>query len=147
MIKKAVKKTAKKTFIIDRSKWRAGGLYAANANCIGRGNTEMLNVEGFMCCLGQIADQCGVAKKHLLCASSPEIVRMELEFHNSKVPAKFKFLLGKIGDDAIHINDNDKESATAKQRRLKKLFNRHNISLKFVGHCIRDFTNKGLRKR
>ena len=37
-------------FIIDKSKWRAG---QNSDHQVGEGNTELLNKEGYMCCLGQ----------------------------------------------------------------------------------------------
>lgn len=55
-------------FTINEDTWRCGG-YSANQH--GKGPTELLNNEGYMCCLGHIACQLGYDKSDLLMRGTP----------------------------------------------------------------------------
>ena len=56
---------------LDVSKWRCGNESEPNS-FFGKGDTAMLNHEGYMCCLGQFAKQKGVAEHLLLDEATPE---------------------------------------------------------------------------
>lgn len=56
-------------FTLDVSKWRCG---FESENKLGDGNTMLLNDEGYMCCLGQFSQQCGVLQDDLLYACMPD---------------------------------------------------------------------------
>lgn len=53
---------------IDRSKWRTG---KENFGSTGEGDTELLNEDGFMCCLGFRCEQMGIPKDLLLYKGTP----------------------------------------------------------------------------
>ena len=55
---------------LDVSTWRCGNP-AFPPSYIGKGDTFMLNDEGYMCCLGQFAKQKNVSDEHLLKKSTP----------------------------------------------------------------------------
>ena len=74
-----------KKFIIDRSKWRCGGnLSDGGTNLRGEGITYLLNNQGFMCCLGQVAKQCGVDEYDLLETEYP--YGLDVSTAGKKVP-------------------------------------------------------------
>lgn len=55
-----------KTLTLDLKKWRCGGDYGVKGeSSLGRGETELLNKQGCMCCLGQFAEQAGINRKDL----------------------------------------------------------------------------------
>lgn len=62
-------------YVLDVSKWICGGGVShpeSREGCsIGTGFSQMLNSEGFMCCLGQFAKQKGVKDSLLLNRTSP----------------------------------------------------------------------------
>jgi hypothetical protein len=49
-------------FVLDVSKWRSGG---TGSEKLGRGDTLLLNRQGYQCCVGQFLEQCGVPREHL----------------------------------------------------------------------------------
>ena len=56
-------------FTIDRSKWRCGG-----DDGKGWGETQLLNEEGFMCCLGQCSLQSGLSEEEIYRLGEPAFV-------------------------------------------------------------------------
>lgn len=55
-------------FTVNRSKWRCG---SNGEHSHGEGDTELLNKEGFQCCLGFVCEQLGVPRENLLGVDLP----------------------------------------------------------------------------
>jgi hypothetical protein len=115
--------------IIDRSKWRTGSH--------GKGITQLLNKEGYMCCLGFRCYQMGIPKKDLLGKKAPCSLSK-----NWEIPDLVDISLGcntDLSQDAILINDkhtliNDKQSTNKdREKQLTKLFSDYGITVEFTG--------------
>jgi hypothetical protein len=66
-------------FVLDIAKWRSGG-WAIEDERMGEGDTQLCNSEGYMCCLGQFAKQCGYEGGAFMVAGDPcELITFELE--------------------------------------------------------------------
>ena len=128
-----------KTIEIDRSKWRCGG---EGASAKGKGETELLNAQGYMCCLGQMMLKgYKVPKKLLLGATIPEetgkvvgpLTRNSgwLEGMTEDTPTT---------DKAMAINDRRELTQKQREQELRTLFREENIDLKFVGRTVKHDT-------
>ena len=124
-----------KTFTIDRSTWRCGG--AENEpGAHGFGPTKMLNSDGFRCCLGHIAKQCGFTDDQLCNRDTPvDVVRAV-----GSEPAGFLVERDEYGsgdtdltNSAIGINDSDELGLAEREDDLRTLFRKHGYRLRFVG--------------
>lgn len=116
----------KDRLIINRSKWKTGEILG---NFTGKGDTELLNEEGFMCCLGFCCHQMGISKKELLNKSIPsELVNWEIPGLLDKRGNDSKF-----ANDALGINDDPKLSIKKREKKIKKHFAKENIIVKFKG--------------
>lgn len=120
-------------FIIDRSKWRCGGDHV-HKNQKGIGATYLLNKEGFMCCLGQVAKQEGFSQEDILNKHEPKNLN----------PIKDSITINKDGGNsdlankAININDDFDMSLPERESRLKKIFNSYGHTIKFTGKSVKD---------
>lgn len=142
-------------FVIDRSKWRCGDV---GEHWVGLGDTRMLNVEGYMCCLGQVARQLGVPDEDLInhgescdcgqwhsvkveyddgdwCTDyvrkdTPEMLAMDEVMHK-------KVREGVLEYYAIKINDNQNTTPEEKEAALKDLFAEAGHEIEFVGEYVR----------
>lgn len=130
-----------KEYTIDVDKWRCGW---TGENQIGNGNVRMLNGRGEMCCLGQISCQMGVDSELMLDTVDPEDVAEAIKNKGSRVSQEYlthnpliKYpRLGvirnsKLASDAMDINDDDKISTKERAKRLKALFLKKGIKLRF----------------
>lgn len=122
--------------VIDRSKWRCGG---EGVGRIGEGSTELLNKEGYMCCLGFACLRAGLSKKTILRVARPDSEELVIERHRS-VPQKLTAvnLYSTSGDiEWVNkaINNNDSKSFTPKEReyRIKQNFKTGGHTVEFVG--------------
>jgi len=112
--------------IIDRTKWRTG---CFNETRTGLGTTQLLNKEGFMCCLGFRCLQMGIPKQHLMDVSMPCNLSdnwtipdlLNLDGYNSD-----------FCDRATNINDNS-SSTESKEVDLIDLFSEKGITVEFKG--------------
>lgn len=112
-----------KRFTVRRSKWRRGG----PKNIHTMGYTNLLNEQGFMCCLGFACNQiCRIPKKKLLGESLPDkVIGNESTFVDRHgVNKNFVYTAVRI-NDASYINDKVREA------RLKKLFKENGILVTF----------------
>lgn len=125
-------------FVIDRSKWRCGG---SGPHMQGTGPTELLNNDGFMCCLGQVCKQLGVPESKMLNVPAPLTL-----VHRSYTSAESLHPLGYIVEagvlagtaltqEAMSCNDNPYDSMRPEDREqtLTELFARNGHTLTFVG--------------
>lgn len=117
-----------KTLILDRSNWRCGsqGNYPFRH---GDGLTSMLNEEGFRCCLGQFAQQCGVPDEVMERIGGPKTL-CNLK---NKYTKTLDWMLCDFGPNAILINDVEHTSLEAKERLLSELCAKHDIELIIKG--------------
>lgn len=122
----------KTNFEIQRSKWRSGG---DGDNKLGEGETQMLNIEGFMCCLGQIAIALGIESSNLYQKAGPSSCNIDIPFLTMPSQAdnpKQKYIANSLATDAMQINDNEYYSLEKREERLKKLFAEKGLTLKFI---------------
>lgn len=109
-------------FTIDYSKWRCGFM---GPHRIGNGNTRLLNIEGFQCCLGQIEEQLGVSKYELLNMCNPANTRVINFLFNGKNNTG-------IATEAMYINDDESSTPAMKMHDLILLFEKNKMILKFI---------------
>lgn len=137
-------------FTINRSTWRAGG--ESQASC-GIGATSLLNLDGFMCCLGQIMSQLGVPLDILLSCGTPHIAlgsdtRYARYSQASALLCIEDPLLDPRGHWSDHtslakaamaINDDESKSSMAeREAALIALFNEHGHEIEFTGEYFRQ---------
>lgn len=122
-----------KSFVIDRSKWRCGGDKRPHAR--GVGDTELLNEEGFMCCLGQVSQQLGCSERDLLGMTEPA---------SAQQPKKLAGVLLDEGGfqnsltyKAISINDCPSYTTKKRESELKKAFKSFGFHLRFFGRYVK----------
>jgi len=125
-----------KTYIIDRSKWRNGGI---SPKAKGLGYTRLLNSKNFMCCLGQCLRQ-DHEDLNLLNLCYPENTNMSEEAINTSPFVYMKNLDisfdSKLSTRAMMINDDTKTNIKEKERSLKALFKEFDLKIKFINRSI-----------
>ena len=121
-----------KVVVIDRSKWRTGS-YSQDSS--GIGDTQLLNSEGFMCCLGFGIAQVGKVKKESLRGLSvpSSIDRVVSPFSRRE---KGQVLDTEFSDRCVVINDNTVTSRAKKEEKLQEEFAKHGIVLLFKGEYV-----------
>jgi hypothetical protein len=122
-----------KTLTIDCAKWRCGDDSVRRENKLGTGPTKMLNESGHMCCLGQMSVQLNKKLKpeNILSTSVPESCGMYIPFlTNSSLKDTV------LASEAILINDNEDTTVKEKIRRLRTLFKKKNITLRFINQKV-----------
>jgi len=117
----------KDTLTIDRAKWRTA--------TSGKGDTRLLNEEGFMCCLGFRCNQMGIPKKELLNKTSPSDLYM-----NWGIPDLIDMEFWKgidfntdFSNEAIRINDNSEITSEEREKKIKEHFKTKDIEVVFIG--------------
>lgn len=113
-------------FVIDRSIWRCG---QDSENKAGEGKTQMLNKEGYMCCLGQISRQLGVSDENLLNEYKPG----DVEGFEGNILVEAHFQNTELSIDAMPINDDVETTKEEKEKLLIDLFVEHDVELTFTG--------------
>lgn len=122
-------------FTIYRNKWR-------NSHH-GKGQTKLLNKEGYQCCLGFCALQLGVPIHQLLNMGSPnDLLRIHNTFDINRVLTQnievnrfsiFDNRNNVLSIKAIRINDNSGIALAEKEASLIGLFKEFGHELEFVG--------------
>jgi hypothetical protein len=110
-----------KKLILDYSKWRCGDF---GKHSVGFGFTQLLNNEGYMCCLGQIGRQCGMLDSELIGRGIPSKV------YRSSIPI-FSRNSAFIGQ-ALLINDDPDTSPEEKISALTQLLAAEGIELEVI---------------
>ncbi len=114
--------------IIDRSKWRTA--------THGEGRTQLLNEEGYKCCLGFICQQ--VSRRKISENSYPCQIDRPVKGLSYKSNAFNKILDTELTSEAIAINDNEEINNKEREKQLKELFKKSGYyKLKFVGRYKR----------
>jgi len=113
--------------IIDRAKWRTGGNSPIQT---GKGSTALLNLVGFMCCLGFRCHQMGIPKKDLLGKGCPEQLA-----NNWTIPD----LVDSVGYDtdftntAMEINDSENFNQEEREKEITEHFATIGVTVEFKG--------------
>lgn len=112
--------THDRIFTVDRRTWYRGkgGLSSA-----------LLREDGRRCCLGHVAQQCGIPDNTILLKDTPRDAPSRLW------PIGFVVLDDYNSDlvrEAIHTNDNSEIPAKEREARLQSIFRRANIELVFI---------------
>lgn len=131
--------TKKDYLIINRSKWRTGGdpditdSTNKKENVTGKGDTQLLNNEGFMCCLGFRCQQMGIPKKDLLNIASPNGLK-DWDIPDLLTTSPFGTVINsKFTMEAIRINDKADISSKEREKQIKEHFAKRNIIVVFTG--------------
>lgn len=108
-------------FVIDRKKWRCG---QDGANSLGRGETKLLNAEGYMCCLGQICEQSGISREVLLNKLYPPLKGVD-------------WLSTYVSEDRLYmvfvkINDNRYLTNESREEQIKRLASQYGHEVEFI---------------
>ena len=131
-LNKTNKMEIKQTFTIDCNTWRCGdnGKYK-----LGEGNTALLNKEGYMCCLGQVALQLDVHEADLLGKGEPDQLDIDIELLTIRYNGdEEEFIIANsvLSLDAMRINDSTESTVSQKMKDLKELFNDKGYDLEFI---------------
>lgn len=110
---------SRKKLIIDRSKWRCQGH--------GLGCVQLLNQEGFMCCLGQVSKQLGASDEQIKHYAVPCVSSFA---HPLLVAGVVNTVLS---TKAIEINDAEYYDDTSREQKLIELFADAGVELEFEG--------------
>lgn len=115
-------------FVIDRSKWICGSPNGIECTSLvktanGKGNTRLLNSDGYMCCLGQIGEQLGCEKDKLLGRLYPSGI---FELQNTILIKDEQ-----LSSDAMDINDDPYSTLEDKEQKLTQLFAEHGHKIEF----------------
>lgn len=116
--------------IIDRSKWRTGG---ESPSKTGKGYTQLLNKQGFMCCLGFRCNQMGIPKKDLLGNHIPEHLKGLYDIPDLIEEDEGKWSDTAFTQEAININDDESITSTEREKSIKEHFATIGVTVKFVG--------------
>lgn len=116
-------------FVVDRSKWRCGG-YEVESH--GLGNVNLLNMHGFMCCLGHCSKQLGCTDDDMRNTLMPSHMKsvatdkVPMFVSNDRCSTELAKSAAQI-NDCIHYSDEEREKA------LYDLFLRHGHTISFTG--------------
>ncbi len=115
--------------IIDRKKWRTGG--ASFTEKVGP--TQLLNREGYMCCLGFYSLQVGnKTEEEILNMTCPYQVEDKTGIESLVTQYNGDGVNSSFAHDAIEINDNDLISNEDREQRLIELFKGEGIEISFI---------------
>lgn len=93
--------------------------------------SKMLNAQGNMCCLGQIAAQCGVPASQLAGRDGPSDVFRSAD--GFLVTQDLGVMNSQLSRLAMGINDSRQLKQSTRERNLRKLFAEHDVRLRFTG--------------
>lgn len=104
-------------------------------NYLGVGHTELLNCQGYQCCLGQFCEQLGISKELLFRRMNPASV-YGLSGGKSitfvKLDGLNRAYCNLLAISAIEINDNMDTTISQKVIALQKLFKEHGHEIELV---------------
>jgi len=130
-----------KKLVLDVSIWRCGQHPVCDelipdhniSTCVGDGSTQLLNKEGYMCCLGQFAYGAGVPKEQLLNHSYPEYLGKEFLVKGLVSPFRFRKdgdpIATRFNTEASTINDDTETTVKRKSKLLQTLCKENGIEL------------------
>jgi len=110
-----------KTIIINRKRWARGnqGGYLLNAQ------------SGKMCCLGFCAKSFGISTENIIGINMPKNIT---SLQKDKLPKWLLLGYGPVDvEELAFINDESTFSDEEREEKIKKIFKKHKINVKFVG--------------
>ena len=107
------------------------GNYGDNSK--GKGYTNLLNKEGYMCCLGMVCSQLGIPNDKLLGRENPVDIHVFIP-HLTKYSLNNRLLESDLTQEAIFINDNKYTTSKEKEESLITLFKRNGLTIEFTGN-------------
>ena len=119
--------------IINRAKWRTGQDPIDIDFSTGKGDTLLLNKEGFMCCLGFRCHQMGIPKKDLLNVATPDSIATHWDIPDlldSRGNTKFT-------NEAIGINDDGSLTSEEREIAITKHFVTIGVTVEFKGKYVK----------
>lgn len=125
-----------KRYTIERSKWRCGSLESDNHIRHGEGYTNLLNEQGFMCCLGQICEAEGVPRQKLMNVGYPTnsaLREYNLDFLRKWHKGMDDGCITYLAQEAMSINDSSEFTRAQKEEKLIAHFKSEGYELEFVG--------------
>lgn len=121
--------SAKTKVTIDHAKWRCGGDDGEFSN--GKGQTKLLNCEGYMCCLGFVT---AAANPELSILERAEPDELRASVWGLTCPdASILWKNTELTFAAIAINDSELLQPQEREERLLELFEDSPYELEFVG--------------
>jgi hypothetical protein len=132
--------------VIDRAKWRTG---RNSENATGSGYTQLLNQEGYMCCLGFCCKAAGVESKDLLDVHTPErlsrVRKIDISNTGLTGPSNFgsdNLVNSRLARDAMHINDHSCSTPALKEQQILEVFKNSNFEIEFTGEYFQHEQTK-----
>lgn len=120
--------------IIDRSKWRTGeGSFSET----GKGDTLLLNKQGFMCCLGFRCNQMGIPKKDLLNKGMPEDLADLYNIPNLIEGDDEFWADTEFTNAAIRLNDSRMLKPKEREKAIKEHFATIGVTVQFKGRYVK----------
>jgi len=118
------------SFTVDTKKWRCGSFAIFADNALGEGTTELLNKEGYKCCLGFACQQAGYKGK-LREIMTPGGLKQPIEGLSYRSDLDNKITHTEFTVHAMRINDSTVTTVEEKKAALIALGKKHNIEVKF----------------
>jgi len=141
-----------KNFTVDRSFWHRGGWRLdSDSQRLGHGGAALRNDEGNACCLGHIANQCGLPWSELdgvelpgdlRSTSKPPLYGVLIDFESEELTDTENTPNSDLVNEAAGINDNSKISDSEREEKLTELFLKSGIALTFHGEYLGGFLAK-----
>lgn len=103
-----------KTLKLDCSKWRCGGDDYNENHGLGKGLTQLLNYEGYSCCLGQFAIQSGASKDDIRGIEAPNQLNFPIQGLVKGCNTS------RLNNTCIDINDDSSTTIIEKIKLLRK---------------------------
>ena len=115
---------------IDRARWRSGH---NGDDLVGKGLTGLLNIQGYMCCLGFYCLQLGgLDTSDILGIPAPGGLKIDVQ-GLTECPRGSRRKETKFTNKAVGLNDNLKLTRTQRESKLTELFDAEGIDLVFEG--------------
>jgi len=123
--------------IIDRSKWRTGG-NSSSENMTGKGDTLLLNPQGFMCCLGFEALRRGKEPDEILnCAEPHDVGAIPFLSLPDEDGEEYGYSDTAFTSQAIRINDDDNITPEEREQKITTKFKEINVEVEFIGEYVK----------
>lgn len=121
-----------KELVLDYRRWICGPRVKNKKNLgTGIGDTELLNSDNRLCCLGQWAEQAGVPRKELLGCSCPSDLASMANVVESLVRKDGEtYDDSQFSSNAMTINDDDETTIVQKVKKLTSLCKKYKRVLK-----------------
>lgn len=125
-----------KTLKLYLNKWRCGSTSTDYKCRMGKGVTDLLNLEGFQCCIGQFSSQFGISDSELIGEPSPDM----LTKFGKKLPEDYckLFLTEDLSNNSkltralIQINDDTSTLVEDKIKGIERILKENEIELEVV---------------